>query len=105
MIRAIITAYCNCLACCGPSSPEAGGHGLTASGRRPVPGLTIAAPRSVPFGTRVFITIPGVWTRREFRVDDRTARRHDGKWDVFLPSHLQAREFGVKRGLVEFQRK
>ena len=86
---AIVTAYCHCSTCCGESGKP------TASGRMPVVGVTIAAPRSIPFGTRVAIRLPEGW--RTFTVQDRTARRYDGRFDVFLHDHRSAMRFGVKR--------
>ena len=38
-----------------------------------------------------WVSVAGVGT---FRVDDRTARRYDGRWDVFMRSHLEAEMFG-----------
>lgn len=100
-LAALVTAYCLCSECCGTSSPDSGGLGLTASGRKPVTGVTIAAPRSVPFGTRVLVTIPGLMHRKVFRVDDRTHRSHDGTWDIFMAGHRDAVRFGRRRGKIE----
>jgi 3D (Asp-Asp-Asp) domain-containing protein len=58
----------------------------------PVAGITIAGPRTLPFGTRIFI--PSVGWRV---VQDRTARRYDGRVDVFMKSHRAAKAFGVRR--------
>lgn len=85
-ITATITAYCICTACCGDT------HGLTASGVLAKPGITVAAPRSVPFGTTVYI--PGVGRRV---VQDRTARRYNGRWDVLMASHSEAMHFGKRK--------
>jgi 3D (Asp-Asp-Asp) domain-containing protein len=30
-------------------------------------------------------------------VEDRTAKRFDGRWDVYFSSHQKAKEFGKKR--------
>lgn len=95
MTNAVLTAYCVCALCCGKwaGSP-------TASGAKPVPGVTIAAPRSVPFGTVVVVTVPGVFDRRRFVVQDRTARRFDGRWDILFPDHKSALQFGRRGGVV-----
>lgn len=87
VLIAIVTAYCHCADCCGKAGQP------TASGRMPEAGVTVAGPRSVPLGT--WVEIEGVGRRR---VDDRTARRFDGRWDVFMGSHGAARKFG-KRNL------
>ena len=92
-----ITAYCACALCCGPGEP------ISAIGSVPVAGVTIAAPRSVPLGTWVRVDVPGVGVFRR-RVEDRTHRRHDGKWDLFVRSHGAARRWGVKRGTVTIEK-
>lgn len=80
---ATVTAYCPCAKCCGKAGQP------TASGKMPRQGVTIAAPRRVPLGT--WVELAGVG---RFRVDDRTARRYDGRWDVFMTSHQRAQNFG-----------
>lgn len=79
----IITAYCACTICCGPRET-----GLTASGHHPIQGTTIAAPRSIPLGTKVAIG------NHVYTVQDRTARRFDGRWDIYFASHKDALRFG-----------
>lgn len=83
MTSFIFSAYCACAVCCGWSNHP------TASGVWPVEGVTIAAPRSIPFGTRV-------WTPLGWRiVQDRTARRYDGRWDIYFRRHADAKRFGI----------
>ena len=94
---ATITAFCLCAACCGEDSST------TASRRTPVVGVTIAAPRAVPFGTMVEVRLPGGQILRR-RVDDRTHRRWDGRWDVLVRTHREAKEFGVQNGRVRIIR-
>jgi len=93
-----VTAYCACKKCCGKWS-----GGPTASGRMPVAGITVAGPRSVPFGTRV--RIEGVGVRV---VQDRLAKRFDNRFDVFLGSdeqaHGKALRFGKRTLKVEVLR-
>ena len=73
---ATLTAYCPCVHCCGVKSKPAD-TGITAAGTRAKQGRTIAAPRSVPLGTKVKVEgLDGVYT-----VEDRTAKRFDGRWD------------------------
>lgn len=88
-----VTAYCLCVLCCG-STPD-----TAANGRSPVVGVTVAAPRAVPFGTWVEISIPGMSPMRR-RVDDRLSRRWDHRWDVLVESHAAARQFGVRKGTI-----
>lgn len=88
-MTALITAYCACRLCCGPSAA-----GLCADGRPVAPGA-IGAPRAIPFGTVVHVEGLG-----RFVVRDRTARRFDGRWDIYLPRHHDAVRFGVQRRRV-----
>lgn len=95
MPSALITAYCACSICCGPHS----GPAVTASGKRPVEGVTIAGPKNIPFNTKVIITLPS--GRRIIRtVQDHMARKYDGRWDIYFHSHKAAKEFGIQKGEV-----
>lgn len=93
-MTAIVTAYCHCVACCGIA------EGLTASDVLPVPGITVAAPRAIPFGTRVRITLKDgrSWV---LVAQDRTHGRFDGRWDIFMPTHKEAVAFGIHTARVE----
>lgn len=74
----IVTCYC------------ATGH-TCANNKMPVVGVTIAAPRSIPLGTRVYIK--GIGARI---VQDRTAKRFDGRIDLFVGSKEEALMWGKK---------
>ena len=89
-----ITAYCACLKCCGQSAT-----GITASGKRPVEGRTVAASRSIPLGTRIHIEGLGWRT-----VEDRTARRFDGRVDIYFRSHDEAKKFGKRKLQITIQK-
>lgn len=80
--KATVTAYCDGTIC--------------ADGTRPIAGHTIAAPRSVPFGTKVYID--GVGYRC---VHDRTAKKYDGRWDIYFASRAEAILFGKQQLTVE----
>lgn len=82
-----ITAYCACNKCCGKWSKT----GTTSSGTKPVTGRTAAGPRYIPLGTVVYIAGVGVRT-----VEDRTARRFDGRWEIYFNSHQSAKAFGKR---------
>ena len=84
---ATVTAYCACTKCCGVM----GGTGITASGKQAVQGITVAASRSIPLGTRVHIEGVGVRV-----VQDRLATRYDDRVDVFFAKHADAVKFGKK---------
>jgi len=93
-VRTVVaTAYCPCSACCGANSPEAGGGGLTASGKRPHPGVTVAADWAVfPPGTRLFIQDVGHRV-----VQDRGRAIVGPRIDIFFGSHAEALAFGRRR--------
>lgn len=84
-----VTAYCPCGTCCGAPGRR------TASGAVPKAGVTIAAPRSIPFGTRLYVEGLG-WRV----VQDRLARRYDNRIDVFVNNHQTALTFGKQRKQV-----
>lgn len=83
MPLATVTAYCACVLCCGPEAA-----GVMANGQ-PVTVGSIAAPRSVPFGTRVRIGKLGVFVVRDTMPGDAPNR-----WDIFFPRHEDAKQFG-----------
>lgn len=91
---ATVTAYCPCAICCGPM----GGTGITASGQQARQGVTVAASRGIPFGTR--LRIEGVGVRV---VQDRLATRHDGRVDVYFARHEDAVRFGKKTDCEEIE--
>ena len=93
--KVTVTAYCACYKCCGKHS-----DGITASGKPARQGVTIAASRKIPFGTRVYIPKLG-WRV----VQDRLAVRYDSRMDVFFESHQAALEFGKQELVVTIQDK
>jgi 3D (Asp-Asp-Asp) domain-containing protein len=88
-IIATISAFCHCAACCGTAGQP------TASGAWPREGVTVAAPRSIPLGTRV--TIDG----HPYVVQDRTSKRFDGRWDIFVTDHARAKRLGIRKVRIE----
>ena len=88
------TAYCACVKCCGKNA-----KGITAMGKPPVEGRTVAAARSIPLGTRIHIE--GIGWRI---VEDRTARRYDGRVDVYFKSHNDALQFGKRKLQITVQK-
>ena len=95
-----ITAYCACQKCCA-KSPKDPAYGITASGHKVKYGYV--ACNWLPFNTKVHIK--GLGT---FVVMDRGAKslfgsktNHIKHLDVYLPTHQEARNFGVKYLEVE----
>lgn len=89
-ITAVVTAYCSCSKCCGTMAA-----GITASGVKPVEGITSAAPRWIPF--RSVLVIEGVGVRI---VEDRTSRKYEGRIDVYFDQHEEAIKFGIRTNQV-----
>jgi 3D (Asp-Asp-Asp) domain-containing protein len=89
-----ITGFCLCSICCGRQA-----SGINAAGKKPVQGVSIAASRSIPLGS--VVKIDGIKNR--FIVDDRTAKRFDGRFDIFFNSHQEAKKFGIKNLKVEIE--
>jgi 3D (Asp-Asp-Asp) domain-containing protein len=89
----VATAYCPCSDCCGRNSPAAGGPGLTASGKRPEPEVTVAADWALfPRGTRLLIQDIG-----HRIVQDRGGRIVGPRIDIFFRAHAEAVAFGRRR--------
>ncbi len=61
---------------------------VTAAGTRPRAGITIAGPRRIPLGT--WVEIGG----HRYRVEDRTHKRFDGRWDIYMTDRQEALKFG-----------
>jgi 3D (Asp-Asp-Asp) domain-containing protein len=80
-----VTAFCPCKICCGPAA-----CGITASGTRANHRL-VAAPRHIPFGTR--LTIPGYGAAL---VEDRGGAVRGNRLDVLFPTHKEALAWGIK---------
>ncbi len=72
-----------------------GNPAVTASGDRPIPGQTVAADKSIPFGTRVWIEGVGVRT-----VNDRGGAIKRGRLDLCMETRDEALQFGRQRRKV-----
>jgi len=60
----------------------------------------VIANNLLPFGTKV--RIPEIYGDKIFVVEDRMNARKSGyQFDVWLPSHFEAKQFGVKRTYIE----
>lgn len=85
IITAVITAYCSCRICCGSNAT-----GLAANGHKPIAGITVAASRSIPFGSTVIIL------DHSYLVQDRLAKKYDSRFDIYFKQHQAAKNFGIK---------
>ena len=79
-----ITAYCPCSKCCGKAT------GRTASGTKATPGRTVAASSKYAFGTN--LNIGG----HIYTVEDRGGAITGNKIDIFVNSHSEALQWGVR---------
>ena len=91
-----VTAYCACPKCCGKNA-----RGITASGK-PVSynnGRFVAAPRELPFGTK--LRISEYYGGEVVEVIDRGGAIKGNKLDVYFSDHNRARRWGRQRLPVE----
>ena len=79
-----ITAYCPCSKCCGKT------NGRTASGTTATAGRTVAASSQFAFGTK--LNIGG----HIYTVEDRGGAISGNKIDIFVNSHVEALQWGVR---------
>ncbi len=79
-----ITAYCPCAKCCGKAT------GRTAAGTRATAGRTVAASSQFAFGTQ--LNIGG----HVYTVEDRGGAINGNKIDIFVNSHAEALQWGVR---------
>jgi 3D (Asp-Asp-Asp) domain-containing protein len=68
---------------------------ITASGRKYEPGVSVAAPKHIPFGT--WLWIEGLGWRR---VDDRGKRIKGMRLDIGVHSREEALRWGIRRRRV-----
>lgn len=85
------SAYCSCLKCCGKT------NGITSSGAKATSWYTIAAGKTYPIGTIIYIPAlkdkpNGGW----FIVQDRGGAISNNKLDIYMGAHSQAIQFGRK---------
>ena len=79
-----ITAYCPCSKCCGKAT------GRTASGTKATAGRTVAASSKFAFGTK--LNIGG----HIYTVEDRGGAVNGNKIDIFVNTHSEALQWGVR---------
>ena len=80
----LVTHYCACDACTGPWS-----DGITKSGTEATANRTIAADKSIPFGTVLIIE------GQEYIVEDRGGSIAGNRVDIFIEDHQEALEKGI----------
>lgn len=83
----IVTAYCSCKLCCGPTA-----YNVCADGHHPLQGITAAASRDLPLGSRLYIDKVGWRT-----VEDRLNHKFDNRVDIYFKKHSKAKQFGIRK--------
>lgn len=78
-----ITYYCACMKCCGKT------NGITASGEKVKAGITVAAPKEFPFGTKLLIN------GNTYIVQDRGGAIKNKRIDIYCETHEEALKNGV----------
>lgn len=72
---------------------------VTASGDKPIAGITIACPREIALGTDVEIQ------GKMYKCQDRTALKHNGRYDIFegytVEDWQNAKEYGLQQHLIK----
>jgi 3D (Asp-Asp-Asp) domain-containing protein len=118
--NAILTAYDSCGKCCGWEYDKKGVPrynygklkgkekviGQTASGNIAQANYTLAAPRGIPFGTKIYIDFHGHNVLLGV-VEDRGGAIHDKdgiiRIDIYFDSHQDALKFGRRKGKITLQ--
>lgn len=94
-----VTYYCICEKCCG-KSPDDPGYGITASGLKAAPGVSVGVDTSViPLGSDVLLDY-GDGEIRYMRADDTGCGIAGNHIDVCVGSHEEALLAGVKTATV-----
>lgn len=94
-----VTHYCICQKCCG-KSPDHPAYGITASGRKATPYVSVAVdPSVIPLGSDVLVDY-GDGVIEYYRADD-TGSGVGGKHiDLCVSDHQEARNLGVRTATV-----
>lgn len=94
-----VTAYCICEQCCGKTMDHPA-YGITASGLRATPGVSVAVDTTViPMGADVLVDF-GDGDIQYYRADDTGSAVRGNHIDLCMESHEAARAFGIRRATV-----
>lgn len=92
---ATITHYCICETCCG-KSPDHPAYGITASGRRAAPGVSVGVdPNVIPLGSDVLVDY-GDGELHYYRADDTGSGVSGNHLDLCVASHQEALDLVVR---------
>lgn len=94
-----VTHYCICEKCCGKSQDHPA-YGITASGRRATPGVSVGVdPDVIPLGADVLVDY-GDGEIHYYRADDTGIGISGNHIDLCVGSHQEALELGVRSATV-----
>ena len=94
--KVTVTHYCTCSRCCGKSD------GITATGVRATPGVTVAVdPDVIPLGADVLADY-GDGELHYYRADDTGSAVKGARIDLCMESHEAAIQAGVRTATVYF---
>ena len=94
-----VTHYCVCETCCG-KTPEDPAYGITASGLRATPGVSVGVdPDVIPLGADVLVDY-GDGELHYYRADDTGSGVTGAHIDLCVGSHEEALQAGVRTATV-----
>lgn len=94
-----MTHYCICRKCCG-KSPDDPGYGITASGRKATPYVSVAVdPDVIPLGSDVLVDY-GDGDIKYYRADDTGGAVKGDHIDLCVGSHQEALQLGIRTATV-----
>lgn len=94
-----MTHYCICKKCCG-KSPDDPGYGITASGRKATPYVSVAVdPDVIPLGSDVLVDY-GDGDIKYYRADDTGGAVKGDHIDLCVGSHQEALQLGIRTATV-----
>ena len=104
MLNATLTHYCLCKKCCG-KSPEHPAYGITASGRKAEPYVSVAVdPILIELGSTVYVDY-GDGVIHEYRADDTGSGVNGTHIDLCVEDHQEALNLGVRKVTVWYDEK
>lgn len=95
----IVTHYCICKKCCG-KSPDNPAYGITASGRKATPGVSVAVdPELIPLGADIMVDY-GDGEIHYYKSDDTGSAVKGNHIDLCMGSHEEALNAGVQKATL-----
>lgn len=97
--NATVSHYCICQKCCG-KTPDNPGYGITASGRKATPYVSVAVdPDVIPLGSDVLVDY-GDGEIKYYRADDTGGAVKGDHIDLCVGGHQEALHLGIRTATV-----